>query len=201
MTVSPAASATIFKLYTTPEIFALMARMAPPPTKVGADRCIRPRCVMQRRCGCTRIGEESWLDWAKSKVKGYQDLILDTATYPVSYLYEKGKATAQELKAGAEELYRSGASTMGDAVLELSTRVSESADALSSAAGRALAEAGKGAGEAYESFFGVPPWVAVLMGVVVLGGAGYLLLSPGGQSLLMGGGKAAAGAGSALMKL
>lgn len=56
----------------------------------------------------------------------------------------------------------------------------------------------------FREFWGVPPWVMLAGGAVLVGGTvfgiGYLLTSGGGQALLSGAGGALAGAGSALAK-
>lgn len=168
-------------------------------------------------CGCggrcapcrARVGEGGgWLDWAADQldqaVQRGQKLLLDAGSAPARYVYGGMMAAAADMREVAEASVRRGASTLGEIGTELSSRMAAAAERYLAAVGSGLASVGKGLGKGWESILGFKVGEgAILFGLGALllaGGAGWLLLTPGGQKLLVGGGQLAGGAGTALAK-
>lgn len=147
----------------------------------------------RREVGRYRLGDEpSYTARAAAAVQEAQTALFNTATLPFGLVWAKVKTAQADLQNMASDALKNGATTAGDVLNTLASRVSQAADTWSKGVGNSIKNLGTGAGDAYREFFGIPPWAVMLLGVVVLGGAGYLLVTPAGQTVLSGGGKALA---------
>lgn len=181
--------------------------------KVSTDRILQDLRLRARHgavvqglgCACSSCRSSVGAFWDGWSYQGAVDRLeaYATATQQAIARVSAGtidmtKANIQKWAEGARDLASSavlhGATTLADAGKVVADRIAASVEAL-----------GKGAGAAWEAFFGVKPVQGFLLsaGVALLAaaGAGWLLLTPGGQALLMGGGQLAAGGGKALWRL
>lgn len=169
--------------------------------------------------GC--IGAETTLDRAYAAAEAlvaHGQAVMQTVDAEVNAAVKAGAAIpTRVLDWGREEMtktaaagrgivaqsVREGAQTLGVVASEIADRAAEAALALEQAAGQAVADWGKKAGEGFRDFWGIPPWALVgglaLASLALAGGAGFLLSGTGGQALLGGLGKGiGAAAGGAL---
>lgn len=164
----------------------------------------------RRHRGHGRLGDDGWGDWIANKIEsGYRrgaeltqvavQATVDGLSAPIVAVYGKLKAGGTELLQTARDVAASGYELEGQALDELGKRALAFADGLATGGAGFLQKVGTGAGEAFKGFWGVPPAAMILVGLVVLGGGGYLLLSPGGQALLRGGGGAIGMGGGELL--
>jgi len=135
-----------------------------------------------------KIGaEEGWIDRAQKWV----DLASDT-------LFRTANAPAEFFRHQINQSLRDAGNLLRDATDETNKTVVQAVRRTASGLEDALRSIGTGAGDGFAGFLGVPPWVLLAGGVLVLGsiatGSGLLFLSPAGQALGTG---AAAGLGSA----
>lgn len=175
------------------------------------------RAHAEHRCGCggrcrpcaTRLGDDGgWIEWAADQleagVRRGEQLLLTAASTPAAYVYAGLKSTAADMQAVAAASLQRGASTVGEIGTELSVRMSDAAERFLGSLGSGLGQLGQGLGEGWEGVLGFKLGTgAILFGLGALalaGGAGWLLLTPGGQRFLIGSGQLAGGAGSALAK-
>lgn len=134
----------------------------------------------------------SWDSWATDFLARIDALAqaaaktaVNAATAPAAAAQARMQDQARQFQAYAQEAYSAGMGTVGDSLVQLGTR-----------AGQAAAALGSGLGDAFAAFWGVEPSTAIgaglLVGLLIAAGAGWLLLTPGGQAVLFGGGKALA---------
>ena len=143
--------------------------------------------------------EEGGMLW--NTLSSTRDLLWDTASAPGRFVRSQIEESMQSMDRTARswgQLAKDAAANGNESLAELFAKQSESMENL-------LKSMGRGAGEGWREFWGLPPWVFWGVGVVALvatvATAGYLLLTPGGQGVLVGGGKLAAGGGTALARL
>lgn len=177
----------------------------------------RRRHPRQRRaggCGCARcahgtralafIGAEEpgWIESAMARAEALvqqgQETLARVTDRTVNDGVDRLKRVGMELRDWAAEAYKRNVTDFGDAMKELADRMGDAMYAF-------FTRGSAGLGEAWRNFWGLGP---AELGMLAVGGtllfalgAGYLLLSPGGQSLLVGAGTAAAGTGKALVRL
>ena len=119
---------------------------------------------------------------------------VNTVSTPWRATYDVLRDGAASLAADAQTLAQAGLELEAQAVRQLAQNTEQLATAWGRGAGQFAAELGRGLGEAEREVLGLKPGeialVAGLFGLLVLGGAGYVLLTPGGQELAVGGGRA-----------
>lgn len=158
-----------------------------------ARRRARLRQAVHHAVGADDAGEVGWLDALSARyhaaIDSAEQLMHDAANAPGNFVREQVQKSA--------DAFRDVAKQARDAGLE---SVREAA----TVAAASIKEWGAGFGDGWRSFWGMGPGTmlagAGVLGLVVLGGGGYLLLTGGGQTLLAGAGTALAGVGKALIK-
>lgn len=154
--------------------------------------------ILSRTRGRGRIGadEPSYADRAQQIFN--RGMELASSFSPFGMVYRGMREAQTELQTLAVRT----AGLPAEVIAALSDRMGQAAESLSLHGANVLRNVASGAGDAYREFFGFPPIVAILLGLAVLVGGGYLLLSPGGQTLLSRGGAGLLeGAGKALSGL
>lgn len=178
----------------------------------------RMRSVQAMRARHVRLGDDTsvideaagWLEHAITR--GHQaaqtaiTATMDSASTPAGWAYGKLKTGANDLSAAATALQAKGFAVEAQVVDELRKRAVEASEVVATAwtnagkgMGSFLREVGTGAGDGLRNALPINPTMALIAGLVVLSGFGYLLLTPAGQALVAGGGKAVAAGGGELL--
>ena len=118
-----------------------------------------------------------------------QQLASDAAHAPADYIAEQAQRVKDGMGAVADAAKETGLPLLEQAAHSVSEAMRELVGAFA---------------DNFRAFWGIPPWVFVAGGAVLVGGTilgvGYLLTSGGGQALLSGAGGALAGGGAALAR-
>jgi hypothetical protein len=193
-----------FRYHTTAEILAILHYLAENPG------CDAPAWMRRRGGPRSRLGDDGMLDeaasWMQHAAERGTDVAqtavratLDTAGTPFGWAYGKIQEGAADLEVAAKKLRDDSFETAGAAADELARRARQFAATMGAGIGDFGSNVASGLGKGYREFFGFPPGVAILVGLVVMGGLGYLVLSPGGQALLSGGASAISSGGGQLL--
>lgn len=134
--------------------------------------------------------------------------LIDALTARYHAAIESAEQLARDVVDAPGNFIREQAQKSADTFLEVASQARdyglESVREAATVAAASLREWAGAVGEGFRSVWGVGPGTllagAGVLGLVALGGGGYLLLTGGGQALLTGAGTALAGAGKALLK-